>query len=142
MSRLLLNALSAASSLIAGQRAILRDVWPKVGRDPSAFEQGAYTQTRLELFNETEAKLVIELRNYAQHKFLPRLDATAFWSNQIPVGELRFMLDVKPLLEWDRLAAPVREYLLAAGDSIDLLPIYSALHSGRAARSTNGSGPR
>ena len=125
LSRLLLNALAAASSLIAGQRAILRDVWPKVGRDPSEFEQGPYTEKRLELFVEIEAKLVVELRNYAQHKFLPRLDATTFWSTGIPIGELRFMLAVRPLLEWDRLAAPVREYLCAAGDSIDLLPIYS-----------------
>jgi hypothetical protein len=122
---LLLNALAAAASLISGQRAILRDVWPKVGRDPSAFEQGPYTEERLELFVEVEAKLLVELRNYSQHKFLPRLDATAFWSTQMPLGELRFMLAVKPLLEWDRLVAPVREYLDAAGDSIDLLPIYS-----------------
>jgi len=125
LSRLLLNALAATSSLIAGQRAILRDVWPKVGSDPSAFEQGAYTDKRLELFDETEAKLLVELRNYSQHKFLPRLDATAFWSTQMPLGELRFMLAVKPLLEWDRLTAPVREYLLAAGESIDILPIYA-----------------
>ncbi|BBY75739.1 hypothetical protein MPRF_26380 [Mycolicibacterium parafortuitum] len=124
LSRLLLNALGAASALISGQRAILRDVWPKVGRDPSEFEQGPYTEKRLELFVEIEAKLIVDLRNYAQHKFLPKLDATTYWSTQIPLGELRFMLSTKPLLEWDRLSAPVREYLKAAGDSVDLLPIY------------------
>jgi hypothetical protein len=128
LSRLLANTLSSAKSLISGQRAILRDVWPKIGKQLSEFEQGEYTKQRLEVFETEEAELLVELRNYSQHQFLPRLDPTTYWSKGMPMTELQFRLDVEPLLKWDSLVPKVRKYLEDAGDSIDVLPII-ARHS-------------
>jgi hypothetical protein len=123
LSRLLANTLSSAKSLISGQRAILRDVWPKIGKQLSEF--GEYTKQRLEVFETEEAELLIELRNYSQHQFLPRLDPTTYWSKGMPMTELQFRLDVEPLLKWDSLVPKVRKYLENAGDSIDVLPIIA-----------------
>jgi hypothetical protein len=123
LSRFVANTLSSAKSLISGQRAILRDVWPKVARQLSEFEQGEYTKKRIEVFETDEAELLMELRNYSQHQFLPRLDPTTYYSQGMPMAELQFRLDVDPLLKWDSLPSKVRKYLEAAGDSIDLLPI-------------------
>ena len=128
MSRLLLNTLAAASSLISGQRAVLRDVWPKIGGELSEFEQGEYTTKRLEVFETDEAELLVELRNYSQHKFLPRVDPTTdttFWSKDFPIVQIQFWLDIKPLLAWDGLTAKVRTYLESQEDSISLVPIIS-----------------
>lgn len=50
LSRLLANTLSSAKSLISGQRAILRDVWPKIGKQLSEFEQGEYTKKRVQVW--------------------------------------------------------------------------------------------
>jgi hypothetical protein len=129
LSRLLANTLASAKSLISGQRAILRDVWPKVGKQLSEFEQGEYTEKRLEVFETEEAELLMELRNYSQHKFLPYLTPTWHSSQSMPMAEFQFRLDVEPLLKWDALVPKVRKYLDNAGDSIDLVPIigrYSA----------------
>jgi hypothetical protein len=123
LSRLLLNTLAAARSLISGQRAILRDVWPKIGKQLSTFEQSEYTKKRLEVFETEEAELLIELLNYSQHQFLPRVDPTTYFSSELPIAEIQFRLDVKPLLEWDSLSARVRTYLEAQGDWIDVLPV-------------------
>ena len=41
LARLLANLLASVRSLISGQRAVLRDIWPKVGTSLSDFEQGA-----------------------------------------------------------------------------------------------------
>ena len=43
LARLLANFLASVKSLISGQRAILRDIWPSVGKQLSEFEQGEYT---------------------------------------------------------------------------------------------------
>lgn len=123
LSRLLANTLSSAKSLISGQRAILRDVWPKIGKQLSEFEQGEYSSKRKEVFETDEADLLMELRNYSQHQFLPRLDPTTYYSQGMPMAELQFRLAVDPLLKWDSLVPKVRKYLEAAGDSTDLLPI-------------------
>lgn len=125
LSRLLANTLSSAKSLISGQRAILRDVWPKIGKQLSDFEQGEYTKKRVHVFETDEADLLMELRNYSQHQFLPRLDPTTYFSSGMPMAKLQFRLDVDPLLKWEGLVPKVRKYLEAAGDSIDLLPIIS-----------------
>lgn len=125
LARLLANTLASVKSLISGQRAILRDVWPKIGEQLSEFEQGEYTKKRLDVFEADEAKLLVELRNYSQHKFLPYLDPSWHFSQQLPMAELQFRLHVEPLLKWDGLTAAVRNYLEVRGDSIDLLPIIN-----------------
>ncbi len=123
LSRLLANTLASAKSLISGQRTILRDVWPKTGKQLSEFEQGEYTAKRLEVFEAEEAELLMQVRNYSQHKFLPYLTPAFHFSQDMPTAEFQFRLDVEPLLKWDSLVAKVRKYLEGAGDSIDLLPI-------------------
>ena len=129
LARLLSNLLSSVKSLISGQRAILRDIWPSVGKQLSEFEEGEYTLKRLEAFEADEAKLLIELRNYSQHKFLPYLNPAWAFSQGMPMAEFQFRLHIEPLLSWDNLNAEVRKYLEEHGDSIDLIPIiarYSA----------------
>jgi hypothetical protein len=101
----------------------LRDVWPKTGKQLSEFEQGEYTAKRLEVFEAEEAELLMEVRNYSQHKFLPYLTPAFHFSQDTPTAEFQFRLDVEPLLKWDSLVPKVRKYLENAGDSIDLLPI-------------------
>jgi hypothetical protein len=125
LARLLANTLASVKSLVSGQRAVLRDVWPKIGGQLSEFEQGEYTKKRLDVFEADEAKLLEELRNYSQHKFLPYLNPSWHFSQELPMAEFEFRLHVEPLLKWDRLTAAVRKYLEARGDSIDLLPIIS-----------------
>lgn len=129
LARLLANLLASVKSLISGQRAILRDIWPSVGKQLSEFERGEYTEKRLAVFEADEAKLLVALRNYSQHKFLPYLNPAWAFSQSIPMAEFQFRLRVEPLLKWDRLNAEVRRYLQERGDSIDLMPIigrYSA----------------
>lgn len=129
LARLFANLLSSVKSLISGQRAILRDIWPSVGKQLAEFEQGEYTLKRLAVFDAAEAKLLIELRNYSQHKFLPYLNPAWAFSPRMPMAEFQFRLNIEPLLKWDSLNAEVREYLEEQGDSIDLIPIiarYSA----------------
>jgi hypothetical protein len=125
LSRLLANTLASAKSLISGQRSVLRDIWPKIGGQLSDFEQGEYTKKRVEVFETDEADLIKELRNYSQHKFLPYLTPGFHFSQDMPMAEFQFRLDVEPLLNWDALPAEVRKYLEQAGDSIELLPIIS-----------------
>lgn len=129
LARLLANLLASVKSLISGQRAILRDIWPSVGKQLSKFEQGEYTEKRLAVFEADEAKLLVELRNYSQHKFLPYLNPAWAFSEAMPIAEFQFRLHVEPLLKWDGLNAEVRKYLEEFGGSIDLMPIigrYSA----------------
>lgn len=129
LARLLANTLASVKSLVSGQRAVLRDVWPKIGGQLSEFEQGDYTKKRLDVFEADEAKLLEELRNYSQHKFLPYLNPAWHFSQTMPMAEFQFRLHVEPLLKWERSTAGVRKYLEAQGDSIDVLPIigrYSA----------------
>jgi hypothetical protein len=123
LARLLANLLASVGSLISGQRVVLRDVWPKIEGQLSEFEQGEYTEKRLAVFEADEAKLLVELRNYSQHKFLPYLNPSFHFSETVPVAEFQFRLHVEPLLRWDALPAEVRRYLEARGDSIDLLSI-------------------
>jgi hypothetical protein len=123
LSRLLANTLASAKSLISGQRTILRDVWPKIGKQLSKFEEGEYTAKRKEVFETEEAELLMELRNYSQHKFLPYLTPAFHYSLGMPATEFQFRLDVEPLLNWDALVPKVRKYLENSGDSIDVLPI-------------------
>jgi hypothetical protein len=123
LARLLANLLAAVGSLISGQRTVLRDIWPKVGKNLSDFEQGEYTEKRLAVFEADEAKLFVELRNYSQHKFLPYLNPAWQFSQAMPMAEFQFRLRVEPLLKWESLTAGVRKYLEEHGDSIDLLPI-------------------
>lgn len=123
LARLLANLLAAVGSLISGQRAVLRDISPKVGKNLSDFEQGEYTEKRLAVFEADEAKLLVELRNYSQHKFLPYLNPAWQFSRALPMAEFQFRLRIEPLLKWHSLTADVRKYLEEHGDSIDLLPI-------------------
>jgi hypothetical protein len=123
LARLFANFLGSVKSLISGQRAILRDLWPSVGKQLSEFEQGDYTAKRLAVFEADEAKLLVELRNYSQHKFLPYLNPAWQFSQMLPMAEFEFRLHVEPLLKWDSLNAEVRTYLEQQGDSIDLQPI-------------------
>jgi hypothetical protein len=123
LSRLLANLLASVKSLVSGQRAVLRDIWPKVGKELSEFEQGEYTKKRHAVFEADEAKLLEELRNYSQHKFLPYLNPAWQFSQSMPMAEFQFRLHVEPLLKWDSLTAEVRKYLEEHGDSIDLIPI-------------------
>ena len=125
LARLFANLLASVKSLISGQRAILRDIWPRVGKQLSEFEQGEYTEKRLAVFEADEAKLLVELRNYSQHKFLPYLNPAWAFSQTIPVAEFQFRLHVEPLLQWHGLKAEVRKYLQKHGTSIDLMPIIS-----------------
>ena len=74
LARLLANLLASVKSLVSGQRSVLRDIWPKIGGQLSEFERGEYTKKRLAVFEANEAKLLEELRNYSQHKFLPYLN--------------------------------------------------------------------
>ena len=39
LARLLANFLASVKSLVSGQRAVLRDIWPKIGGQLSEFEQ-------------------------------------------------------------------------------------------------------
>jgi hypothetical protein len=71
LARLLANLLASVKSLVSGQRSVLRDIWPKIEGQLSEFERGEYTKKRLAVFEADEAKLLEELRNYSQHKFLP-----------------------------------------------------------------------
>jgi hypothetical protein len=123
LARLLANLLAAVGSLISGQRSVLRDIWPKVGKKLSDFEEGEYTEKRLAVFEADEAKLFVELRNYSQHKFLPYLNPAWQFSQTMPMAEFQFRLHVEPLLKWDSLPGDVRKYLEERGDSIDLIPI-------------------
>lgn len=123
LARLLANLLASVGSLISGQRVVLRDVWPKIKGRLSEFERGEYTEKRLAVFEADEAKLLVELRNYSQHKFLPYLNPSFNFSQTMPIAEFQFRLHVEPLLKWDALPAEVRKYLEAQKDSIDLLPI-------------------
>jgi hypothetical protein len=125
LARLLGNFLASVKSLVSGQRAVLRDVWPKIGGQLSEFEQGEYTAKRLEVFEADQAKLLEELRNYSQHKFLPYLNPAWQVSQTVPMAEFQFRLHVDPLLKWDSLNAQVRTYLEQQGDSIDIAPIIS-----------------
>jgi hypothetical protein len=47
LARLLANLLASVGSLISGQRVVLRDIWPRVGKELSDFEQGEYATKRL-----------------------------------------------------------------------------------------------
>ncbi|MFZ3318148.1 MAG: hypothetical protein WA622_21745, partial [Mycobacterium sp.] len=114
---------ASAKSLISGQRTILRDVWPRTGEQLSEFEQGEYTAKRKEVFETEEADLLMELRNYSQHKFLPYLAPAWHFTQGMPAAEFQFRLEVEPLRKWDGLLPRVRQYLGSAGDSIDMLPI-------------------
>jgi hypothetical protein len=67
--------------------------------------------------------VLVELRNYSQHKFLPYLNPAWQFSQMLPMAEFEFRLHVEPLLKWDSLNAEVRTYLEQQGDSIDLQPI-------------------
>lgn len=125
LARLFANLLASAKSLISGQRTILREVWPSVGNQLSEFERGEYTEKRLAVFEADEAKLLVELRNYSQHKFLPYLNPAWAFSQSVPMAEFQFRLRVEPLLKWNALKAEVRKYLQEQGDSIDLMPILS-----------------
>lgn len=125
LARLLANFLASVKSLVSGQRAVLRDIWPKIGKQLSEFESGEYTTKRLAVFEADEAKLLEELRNYSQHKFLPYLNPAWQFSQAMPMAEFQFRLHVEPLLKWDSLNAEVRKYLEQQGDSIDLVPIIS-----------------
>lgn len=125
LARLLANFLASVKSLVSGQRAVLRDVWPKIGKQLSEFESDEYTKKRLAVFEADEAKLLEELRNYSQHKFLPYLNPAWQFSQTMPMAEFQFRLHVEPLLKWDGLNAEVRKYLEQQGDSIDLQPIIS-----------------
>lgn len=129
LARLLANTLASVKSLVSGQRTVLRDVWPKIGGQLSAFEQGEYTKKRLDVFEADEAKVLEELRNYSQHKFLPYLNPSYHFSQTMPMAEFQFLLHVEPLMKWDGLTAEVRKYLEARGDSIDLLPIIGRYSS-------------
>jgi hypothetical protein len=77
------------------------------------------------VFEADGAKLLVELRNYSRHQFLPYLNPAWQFSQAMPMAEFQFRLHVDPLLKWDSLNAEVRNYLEAQGDSIDLLPIIS-----------------
>jgi hypothetical protein len=125
LARLSANLLCSVTSLISGQRAVLRDVWPKVEGKLSEFEMGEYTKKRLEVFEADEAKLLVDLRNYSQHKFLPILNPAFSFSGAMPMAAFQFRLEVEPLLKWDKLTAEVRKYLEEHGNSIDLIPILS-----------------
>ena len=125
LARLLANFLGSVKSLISGQRAVLRDIWPSIGKQLSDFERGEYTKKRLAVFEADEAKLLVDLRNYSQHKFLPYLNPAWQFSQAIPMAEFQFRLRVGPLLKWDALNAEVRTYLEQHGDSIDLQPIIA-----------------
>ena len=85
-------------SLVSGQRAVLRDIWPKLGGQLSEFERGEYTKKRLAAFEADEAKLLEELRNYSQHKFLPYLNPAWHFSQTMPMAEFQFRLHVDPFL--------------------------------------------
>ena len=123
LARLLANFLASVKSLVSGQRAVLRDVWPKIEGALSDFERDEYTEKRLAMFEADEAKLLEELRNYSQHKVLPYLNPAWQFSQTIPMAEFQFRLHIEPLLKWDNLNAQVRKYLKEQGDSIDLLPL-------------------
>jgi hypothetical protein len=123
LARLLANLLASVKSLVSGQRSVLRDIWPKIEGKLSEFERGEYTDKRLAVFDADEAKLLEELRNYSQHKFLPYLNPAWSFSQTMPMAEFQFRLHVEPLLKWDGLTAEVRNYLETQGDSIDLIPI-------------------
>ena len=92
-------------------------------KELSEFEKDEYTEKRLEVFEADEAKLLVELRNYAQHKFLLFLSPAWHFSQVMPMAEFQFRLEVEPLLKWDKLNAQVRKYLDTHGNSIDLVPI-------------------
>jgi hypothetical protein len=64
----------------------------------------------LAVFEADEAKLLVELRNYSQHKFLPYLNPAWQFSQTMPMAEFQFRLHVAPLLKWDSLTADVRKY--------------------------------
>jgi hypothetical protein len=123
LARLLANFLASVGSLISVQRVVLRDIWPKIGGQLSEFEQDEYTTKRLAVFEADEAKLLVELRNYSQHKFLPYLNPSWAYSQAVPMAEFQFRLHVEPLLKWDKLPTDVRKYLEKHEDSIDLIPI-------------------
>jgi hypothetical protein len=114
-------------SLVSGQRAVLRDIWPKIGGQLSEFERGEYTKKRLAVFEADEAKLLEDLRNYSQHKSLPYLNPAWQFSQSMPMAEFQFRLRVEPLLSWDSLTAEVRNYLEEHDDSIDLIPIIAGV---------------
>ena len=57
------------------------------------------------MFETDEAKLLEELRNYSQHKFLPYLNPAWQFSQTMPMAEFQFRLHVEPLLKWDNMNA-------------------------------------
>jgi hypothetical protein len=122
LARLLANFSASVKLLISGQRAILRDIWPSVGKQLSEFEQGEYTAKRLAVFEADEAKLLVELRNYSQHKFLPYLNPAWQFSQSMPMAEFQFRLHIEPLLKWNSLNAEVRTYLEEQGESSTCYP--------------------
>ena len=63
------------------------------------------------MFEADEAKLLVELRNYSQHQFLPYLNPAWQFSQAMPMAEFQFRLHVEPLLKWDSLNAEVRNTL-------------------------------
>lgn len=75
------------------------------------------------MFEAEEAKLLEELCNYSQHKFLPYLNPAWQFSQTVPLAEFQFRLRVEPLLKWDSLNAEVRMFLERQENSIDLRPI-------------------
>ncbi|MDT4948506.1 MAG: hypothetical protein QOJ37_1101, partial [Pseudonocardiales bacterium] len=54
LARLLANFSASVKLLISAQRAILRDIWPSVGKQLSEFEQAEYTAKRLAVFEADE----------------------------------------------------------------------------------------
>lgn len=126
LARLFANLLASVGSLISGQRSVLRDIWrPKEGNKLSDVEEGEYTEKRLAVFEADEHKLLVELRNYSQHKFLPYLNPAWQFSRAMPMAKFQFRLAIEPLLRWNSLNADVRIYLETRGDSIDLIPIIN-----------------
>ena len=93
LARLLANLLASVKSLVSGQRAVLRDIWPKVGRQLVRVRaRRVHQEAPWRCSKQTRRSCSKELRNYSQHKFLPYLNPAWQFSQTMPMAEFQFRL--------------------------------------------------
>jgi hypothetical protein len=125
LARLLGNFLASVKSLVSGQRAVLRDVWPKIGGQLSEFEQGEYTAKRLEVFEADQAKLAGGASELLATQVPPLSESSVAGLTDHAYGGVSVSSSCRPAAEVGCLNAQVRTYLEQQGDSIDIAPIIS-----------------
>jgi len=123
LARALHNHVAGAGTLVDHVRRLMRN---RTGPTASDFERlkQAIVQDR------GEVQFVQGLRNFMLHRTLPLVGHTVTFDSPDASGSQRIRgelhLSVPQLLEDTKWAAPVREFLLAQGEDVELRPVVRA----------------